>query len=293
MDKINKILFIINKHSGTGYRPDVESKILSHCEKINIDARIEFTKERGHATALAKAAAIESYTQVFAVGGDGTINEVAKGLIHTKTALGVIPRGSGNGLARHLRIPLDLPQALKVIEAKSIAIDTFSLNERLSVNVSGIGFDGYIANLFGKNGKRGLINYGRLVMQEFTSFKEFEFNISVANKSWSGKSFIIAIANSSQYGNNARIAPMASMQDAQLNACFIRKMSALQSLGFFYKMFNSKLEESQWIKYLQCDSIIVETSKEVPYHIDGEAIGVDTKFKLQTHPGSLLVKVPR
>ncbi|MEQ8302398.1 MAG: diacylglycerol kinase family lipid kinase [Cyclobacteriaceae bacterium] len=293
MKKADKILFIINRHSGTGYQADVEGKILSHCEKINTDVRIEFTRDRGHATALAKSAAEEKFDQVFAVGGDGTINEVARALVHTRTALGVIPRGSGNGLARHLCIPLDIEKALHLINSESISIDTFTLNEKISVNVSGIGFDGYVASLFGKDGKRGLLSYGKLVAQEYLNFEEFECRITVDNKSWSETSFIVALANSTQYGNNACIAPQASMQDAMVDACFVKKIPLFQSPLFAYKLFRRGLEESRWINYLRCRDLVIETENEVPYHIDGEAAGAATKFKLQTHPASLLIKAPR
>ncbi|HRW97944.1 MAG TPA: acylglycerol kinase family protein, partial [Cyclobacteriaceae bacterium] len=184
MSESRKVLFIINRYSGTGYRESLEGKIVSACEQRGLECSIEFTRKPGHGTTLAKMAVKKNYAAVFAVGGDGTVNEVAQGLLHSTVPLGIIPKGSGNGLARHLHIPLQIDKALHLLELKRvIPIDTFTINGRLSLNVSGIGFDGFVAGQFGKDGKRGLAGYGKLVVTHFKRFNEFSSILKTENDS--------------------------------------------------------------------------------------------------------------
>src|SRR5258706_6336970 len=215
MTAIKRALFVINKYSGGKYRPEVEGRIISACKDLGIECDIEFTKSKGHAIELSGNAAAENFDIVFAVGGDGTVNEVAQGLVGTETPMGILPKGSGNGLARHLGIPVDFKKALKILKHHSVLkMDTMRVNENLSVNVSGIGFDGHIANLFANKANRGLLGYTQLTMKEFFSFAEFPAKVKLDDEEITTEHpFIIAIANSSQFGNNARIAPQASVTD--------------------------------------------------------------------------------
>src|SRR5688572_10734727 len=175
MSEVKNVLFIVNKYAGTGYQPHVEGRILSACEKFDIECSIEFTAGRGHATELAKEGVAKKFHRVVAVGGDGTINEVSRGLLHTTTPMGIIPKGSGNGLGRHLGISMKIEQALEqALSGQVIAMDTFLINNHLSLNVSGIGFDGHIANLFSAGQKRGFWGYTRLVVREYLIYHEFE-----------------------------------------------------------------------------------------------------------------------
>lgn len=293
MSENNKVLFIINKYSGTGYRSDVEGKILAACNQLDLECRLEFTKEPGHGTMLAKKAAEQNMKMVFAVGGDGTVNEVAKGLLHTNIPMAIIPKGSGNGLARHLQIPLNITGALKLLsDSKTVRIDTFLVNKEPSFNVAGIGFDGYVAGLFGKDGKRGLVSYGRLVLSEFMRYQEFEFEITIDGKKSVRKSFIVSFANSSQFGNNARIAPSASLLDHLLDITFVKKMSAYQALGFIRRMFNATLDKSKLVDIHKAKRIEITTKVPLPYHIDGEAAGSASRFEIELIPASLLIAVP-
>src|SRR5262249_10876570 len=151
-----------------GYRPDVEGRIIEACEKLNIESIIEFTQSRGHATELAQRAVAEKLDFAFAVGGDGTVNEVAQGLVGSPVAMGILPKGSGNGLARHLGLPMTFKKSLDIIAShREQLIDTLWVNGKLSVNVSGIGFDGHVAGLFANKAKRGLVGYAKLVLKEF------------------------------------------------------------------------------------------------------------------------------
>lgn len=293
-NEVNKVLFIVNKYSGTGYQPSVEGKIIEACEQQDIECSIEFTQGRGHATELAsQAAAANQFKYVIAVGGDGTVNEVAQGLLRTSTAMGILPKGSGNGLARHLRIPMNLSASLKALfSSQPIDMDTFLLNGKLSLNVSGIGFDGHIANLFGKEKKRGLQGYAKHALNEFIQFREFEAEINTGKQHLSRKAFVVAIANSSQYGNNARIAPAASVCDQLLHISILKKVPAYR-LDFVYAFFAGKIHRTAYCEIVETDKLTIRLKSPVAYHIDGEPCGVNDQFNIELLPRSLKMLVPR
>lgn len=289
----SKALFIINKYSGTGYSPALEGKILSQCEKRNIECVIEFTREPGHATALAKMAVDQNFQMAFAVGGDGTMNEVAQGLLHSPVALGIIPKGSGNGLARHLKIPLSFDKALQLLDMKrSLYIDTININNQLSVNVSGVGFDGHIAGMFARDGNRGLFTYGKLVIGEFNKFKPFNCQVTLDGVTTEETLFSISFANSSQFGNNAFIAPTASLCDQLIDVCMLHRMNVIQGVQFIHKLFSKTLTHSKAVKISQAKAIDITTINEIPFHIDGEAAGTSSSFNIRIDPSSLRVIVP-
>jgi len=289
-----KVLFIINKYSGTGYKPAVEGRLLSFCQTEGLEAHLEFTQGRGHATELAMhAATTKQFDVVFAMGGDGTVNEVAKGLVNTQQVMGIIPKGSGNGLARHLGIPLDFKRCLPYIASTEvIAMDSFTVNDHLSINVSGIGFDGHIAGLFGKNGKRGLANYSRLVLQEFMKYAEISGEILIDGTPVHERAFVIAFANSSQFGNNARIAPHASVCDGELDISFVKKVPFIEAPAFAYKMFSGTLDKSNYIKLSKGKEISLRFSEPVAFHVDGEAMQAAQEFAVKINPGSIRLLIP-
>ena len=293
MGKLKSALFVVNKFSGGGYLPEVEGRIIEHCKKLNIESTIEFTKSPGHATELAKGAVVQQLDYVFAVGGDGTVNEVAQGLMGSDVAMGILPKGSGNGLARHLGIPMSFKASLAIIPFhREQMIDTLAVNGKLSVNVSGIGFDGHVAGLFANKANRGLVGYAKLVLKEFISFPPFEAQIAVNGNSFQSRSFIIALANSSQFGNNARVAPRASVCDELMDVCFIQKVPMWQAAGFAAKMFSGKFDRSRFVEIIKTDKVKIELDRSIPYHIDGEAMASTDRFIVELKPASLKVLIP-
>jgi diacylglycerol kinase (ATP) len=294
MSEVKNLLFIVNKFAGTGYQPQVEGRILTACEKFDIECSIEFTAGRGHATELAKEGVAKNFNRIIAVGGDGTVNEVARGLLHTATPMGIIPKGSGNGLARHLGINMKIDPALEqVLGGNVISMDTFRMNDHLSLNVSGIGFDGHIANLFGAGKKRGFWGYTKLVVQEYLRYSEFDSSLLIDGQSPIHlQSFMIAIANSSQYGNNARVAPLASVMDQSLQLAVVKKVPAQRGFPFAYQMFTGKLETGKDYECLAFQKGTIQVSKPTAFHIDGEPCGYTNEFKIEILPKSLQMIVP-
>jgi YegS/Rv2252/BmrU family lipid kinase len=293
MSEVKKLLFIINKYSGTGYQPNLEGMILTTCERNDIECTITFTKGTGHATQLAKEGIEKGFTIIVAVGGDGTVNEVAQGLVHSSTAMAILPKGSGNGIARHLGIPLNLQHALNdLLNGTKVAMDTFTVNGRLSINVSGIGFDGHIANLFSSGVRRGLLGYIKLILKEYFSFKEFDLEVAVDNQIIHQQNFILAIANSSQYGNNARIAPLASVGDKKLELASIKKIPLYMGLSFGIKMFSGRLKESKQYTVQSITNAIIKSKIPIAFHVDGEPCGHSNEFIVNLQPQSLNIIVP-
>ena len=290
--EVNKVFFIVNKFSGAGYGPRLESNILNAGKENKVDCTLAFTEGPGHATTLAAEAAAAGFKKIIAVGGDGTVNEVAKALLHSPIAMGIVPKGSGNGLARHLGIPLGVNNALKsLFNSRVIHMDTFRLNGKLSVNVSGIGFDGHIANSFGSDKKRGLQGYTRLVLNEFRNFPEFEATVTVGENQLVRKAFVIAIANSSQYGNNAKIAPAASVCDEVLNMSILKKIPPYR-LDFIYSFFSGTVDQSAFCETFQVRETAIKLNAPVAYHIDGEPGGIADRFIVELVPASLRMLIP-
>ena len=288
-----KVFFIINKYSGTGFQSKIEGKIIDACARLKLEAILEYTQHRGHATELARQAAAHGIPRVFAMGGDGTVNETAQGLVGTSTALGILPKGSGNGLARHLNIPLLFEGALTLLENYTFkGMDVLKFNDKISVNVSGIGFDAHVAGKFGKNGKRGLLGYAKLVMQEFMGFKEFACEAILDGKSYKRNAFIIALANSSQFGNNALVAPSASVCDGVMDVCFIKKVPIYAMPAFTTRMFLGKIESSRFVEIVKASRFEIDFDKPQPYHIDGEPFAPERKFVIEVKPGVLKMIVP-
>lgn len=292
ISEINKVFFIVNKYSGTGFSPLLEETVRGACRDRDTVCELRYTEGRGHATSLATQAMVDGFDKIVAVGGDGTVNEVAKALVDSTAAMGIIPKGSGNGLARHLGIPVRFDQALSCLFTnKTVAIDTFRINGKLSLNVSGIGFDGHIAELFGTVKQRGFQGYTRLVMNEYGPFGEFNADIRAADDTFNKTAFVIAIANSSQYGNNAKIAPGASVCDQLLDISILRKFPAYR-LDFIYSLFAGTIDRSAYCETLQIRNATISVPQPLPYHVDGEFAGTADHFEIDLAPASLNMLAP-
>jgi diacylglycerol kinase (ATP) len=292
MNEVKSVLFIVNRFAGTGYSSMLEDKIIQACKNHKVEAVLEFTKGPKHAIELAQSAADRGVQRVVAVGGDGTLNEVAHGLQGTGIPMGIIARGSGNGLARHLSIPLTVDLALRnLFSGEVLKMDTFALNGKLSLNVSGVGFDGHIANLFGGKTKRGLTGYASLTIREFLKFKEFHATIITDAEQWTSKAFVMAIANSSQYGNNACIAPGALVNDGLLNLNTLRKIPPYR-FDFVYAFFNKTIDRSPYCNIRTISKCRIEVEKPVAYHVDGEPCGEAQHFDIEVSPAALPIIVP-
>ncbi len=285
--------FVVNPRAGVGELHEFERLVKTHAQRHQCEFDIAYTQARGHAADITRKAVAEKFTTIVAVGGDGTINEVAQGLMDAPATLGIVPRGSGNGLARHLNIPIDTPAAIEALfTCEPIAMDVFTVNDKLSLNVSGLGFDGHVTRLFGVDGGRGLLGYVSVAVQEFLKFREFTAEIAIGPTTIQRTAFIIAVANSSQYGNNARIAPSASVCDGILNVTILKKIP-LYRMDFLYDFFAGNVGNSPYSEIIDASALTINTLSPVPYHVDGEPAGHDHQFRISILPGALRVLHPR
>ncbi|HEX5002780.1 MAG TPA: diacylglycerol kinase family protein [Bacteroidia bacterium] len=287
------LLFIINPIAGgSANRPD--AALIDHKFKNSgVDYKIVFTTGPGHAGVLAREAAAAGVSTVVAAGGDGTVNEAATGVYGSATRLGIIPCGSGNGLARHHHIPLRFAEALDVIEkGKTVAHDATRINDKLSFNVSGIGFDAHVANLFGSDGKRGFSGYLKLVVTEFSNYHPHLFTVTDGNSRFEYKGFFMAIGNASQYGNGARIAPDASTQDGLVDFTVILPLRGYAVPGVALKVFTGTVKKSRYANTFRSNKITLTCEPPAPLHIDGEPGGTFGRFTIACESDKLQLIVP-
>ena len=293
MSSKKSVAFIINPKAGIKHKIDFGKLIAKTFDAQQYDYSIKLTESAGHATQLAADAVAMQVQYICAIGGDGTINEAARSVAGTNSILAIVPSGSGNGFARHCQIPLNAHSALKLIsQGKVMRTDTFRVNDLFAMNIAGIGFEAHIAHLFANTEGRGLYNYARLVLKEFKSFEKFRCTINAGDAELNREVFSMAFANSSQYGNNAQIAPGASIVDEKLNLVLLDKISILQAPSFTYKVFKGKTTESSLIETFSFKTLDVSCPYEVALHIDGDPAGFAKTFRIEINPASLNLLVP-
>ena len=289
MKNPKRVLFIRNPISGNKKNIDLESHVAKILKSKKFDWDIYKTTCRGDATERAKKAVDEAYSLVVAVGGDGTINEVAQGLLGTEVPMGIIPNGSGNGLARFLKIPNKPKKAIKRIKkGKKKRIDTGLLNGQLFLNIAGFGFDAQVAQAFDRFGKRGFVSYILLTVREYLKFRPSTYKIEIDRQKVERKAFLLSIANSSQFGNNAHIAPKAKINDGQLDLIVLKPFPFWYSFILGRLLFNKKIDQSKYFESFRGKNIIVETSDKCA-HIDGEPIFCEKINHIQVQEGALRV----
>lgn len=282
--------FIINPKAGHGKAPETISMIESWPVPSDIKFEIALTEYAGHAIELTKTAVKENCFAVIAVGGDGTVNEVAGSLMYTNCLLGILPMGSGNGLARHIGYSMNVRKAIQQIIAATEGLsDVIQINNHFSVNVSGLGFDGYVAYLFNHSGKRGISTYTTVALKSYASYAAAEFHIESDAIRFDMKAHMLVIANGSQFGNKALIAPNASLEDGRMNIILVRKPPLYRLPGLFYRLFTGTLKDAPWIKSFTCREMTVKASRELHLHIDGETKEMAGRLEIKVLPGTLRI----
>ena len=289
-----KITFILNPISGTQSKEEIPELIESTLDKERFEPEIIFTEYAGHAAEIAKTRAEAGIDIVVAVGGDGTVNEVARSLVHTKTALGIIPCGSGNGLARHLCIPLDAKKAIGLLnEAKIEAFDYGIINDMPFFCTCGMGFDAFISLKFAEAGKRGPITYVENVLKEGLSYKPETYEVKDETGATKYKAFLIACANASQYGNNAYIAPGATMKDGEMDVIIMEPFDALDAPQIAADLFMKTLGNNSKIKTFRTKQLHIHRKEPGAIHYDGDPImtGEDVDVHIE-HQGINILTNP-
>lgn len=287
-----KIRFIVNPFSGLGKHHTIEHLIKKELDPLVWKWEVVYTKYPGHATQLSREA-VGHFDVVVAVGGDGTVNEVGSALVGSGVLMGIIPAGSGNGLARHLNIPLKAGRALQMFGQHQVkAIDTMRINDRFSFNVSGVGFDGHISHMFTGKRNRGPLGYVSIITKEFSKYKSKSYRIIIDGVVYERDAFLISFANSSQYGNNFHIAPGAKIDDGFIDVCIIREFPIVTAPALLVSMIDKTIDQSKFDEIYLGRHVVVESDETLMAHVDGEAIETHGKIEIAMVPLSLNVMVP-
>ena len=282
MDTKKRVVFIVNPISGTQSKKSVVEKIEKYADGETLDIRIVPTQYAGHANQIASECVQEGVDIVVAVGGDGTINEVARSLVHTPVTLGIIPCGSGNGLARHLRIPMDVKKAIETINRGVVeTIDYGKINDIPYFCTCGVGFDAFISMKFAQAGKRGISSYIENTLREGLRYEPETYEIENEDGSTHYKAFLITCANASQYGNNFYIAPKASLCDGLMDVIIMEPFTMLDAPAISFQMINGTLDQNSKIKTLRCKRLKIHRSKPGFIHFDGDPVMAEADLTVE------------
>ena len=258
------IVFITNPISGTISKAGIPELVEAHLDHTRFSHEFVATQYAGHATLLAQEAAARGADIVCAIGGDGTVNEVGRGLLGTETAMAILPCGSGNGLARHLMLPMDLKRCLDIINLDTVeTLDSGVINGHPFFCTCGMGFDAFISMKFAEAGKRGLMTYVEQMLREGLSYKPETYEIEDEMGSKTYKAFLISAANASQYGNNAYIAPHASMSDGLLDVIIMQPFSLIEAPQVTLEMLNKTIDKNVNIRTFKARHVHIHRSKRL------------------------------
>lgn len=289
---MKRVVFIINPISGTASKANIPELIEDTIDKGLFDYELRLTERAGHAAEIAAEAQREGADIVVATGGDGTVNEVARAIIDTPTALGIIPCGSGNGLARHLMLPMNAKKAIDIINRGEIhELDYGIINGHPFFCTCGMGFDAFVSHKFAEAGKRGPITYVENVLREGLKYKPETYEIQDETGTTRAKAFLISCANASQYGNNAYIAPQASMSDGLLDVIIMEPFDMLDAPQISLDMFNKTLDKNSKIKTFRCRQLHIHRKQPGFIHFDGDPIMSDADVEIALKPKGIRVVV--
>ncbi len=287
------VLLIVNPASGTVSKHRIIPDVLRCLHKLGLDVDIRATTGPGHAKTLAADAAGEDYTAVLACGGDGTVNEVASGLTGTSMPMGIIPCGSGNGLARHLGIPVDVRQSIAVIAEKNIMnADYGTANDKPFFCTFGVGFDAAVSERFARQKRRGLIMYLKSAIDEYVKFKPENYIIEANGQTISDRAFLVVVCNASQYGNNAFIAPSASVTDGELDVTVVHTGNIFQQANLAVDFLTGYIGKNAMVDTFRASNIHITRSSSGAAHIDGDPVDVATDIDIKCHAGQLKLYAP-
>lgn len=286
-----KALFLVNARSGARRRHGIEALIRDACAHLEHD--VVACQRKEDLDDIVDRAERDGVDVVYAVGGDGTVHETAKRLIGRALALGVVPTGSGNGFARHIGLPMDLRASLTSCRAgRIVVIDTASVNGMPFLATMGVGFDAAIAEAFANAGTRGLRTYVLAGLREIRRFRAEEYEIEIDGARQTRRAFVVAVANAAHYGNNARIAPLASLQDGVLDVVVVDDVSLLQAAALLPRLFRGTIDRSRHVTIERGMRIEIRRPSAGPAHLDGEPVSLPERLSVEIVPQSLRVLIP-
>jgi lipid kinase, YegS/Rv2252/BmrU family len=278
-----KICFIVNPFSGIGRKKQLEPKLQKFLDHKQFDYSIKYTEAPGHATQIAEEAIQQGFDIIAAVGGDGSINEVAQALVGTDKVLAILPAGSGNGFAMHLGLGRNIERAIKILNSgEIITIDSCTLNDRPYFNLAGVGFDAHIAYKIKGSKLRGLWGYLKLTLQEAFGFKFPHYRIEIDDQIVERDCIVVEVANAPMFGYHFLIAPLAKFDDGLLEVVIIKKAPKWRYLFSLWRFFNGTVHKSSLVETYTAKQVKIESNENTAVHVDGEGFlsKGDLLFKL-------------
>lgn len=286
-----RIRFIINPISGVGKKDILPSLIQEHLDHDLFEYDIAYTKYKKHAKLIAKESSDQGFDIVCAVGGDGSVHEVGTALIGTHTKLAIIPVGSGNGLARHLNIPLSIKDAIECInQDKSIKMDTVKVNDKAFLGVGGYGFDAVIAKEFDTYHKRGLRGYIYVILREFFKYNPINVSIDVDGKVKTLPVVLCTVANASQFGNGFTVSPNSDVTDGKIELMILKPFKIWSAPYIAYRFFRKRSDKTKFTEIVSFKNAKIKLSKKIA-HYDGEPFEVREELNVSVVPHSLNIVV--
>ena len=290
---MEKIAFIINPIAGTKSKSDIPKTIEKELDTSLFEPTIVFSEYRGHSTELAMKFVSNGVSYVVAVGGDGTVNEIAKALVHTDTAFGIVPIGSGNGLALHFGISKSVKKAVRLLNNfKVIDADYGLFNEKPFFCTCGAGFDAHISTKFAESNHRGFLSYVKICIENYFKYKTENYQLIGNDIDIKTNAFVITFANASQWGNNAYIAPNAKITDGQMDICIMSKFPLRAAPKFALQLFSKKLDKNPYMNILRTNEITLIREKEGAFHFDGEPHSEGKIINIKIVPSGLKIMIP-
>jgi diacylglycerol kinase (ATP) len=294
MQPEGSVVFIVNPIAGTRQKDYILENIRHYLPK-ELATEIIFTEYPGHAFDIATEKVQQGITTIVAVGGDGTVNEVASALVKTHCRLGIIPAGSGNGLARHLGIPLQVPEALQLIMNHRVQkIDAGKVNEKYFFCTCGTGFDASVGKQFSRDSRRGMLSYVRATIHQYINYSPKSYILKTGHKKVKLKAFLVTFANSGQYGNNAYIAPNAVIDDGMLDLCILRPFPRTSTITIGLRLFFKNIDQSPYLEVMRVKKATLKRKghKKMTIHLDGEPMDLPGKLRIKVIEQALHVMVP-
>jgi len=290
---LKNIRFIVNPKSGVNRNPRrIVKWIQKVCHEHKIDHEVVYTGNPGHATDLAHEAIEKGFDIVAVVGGDGTINEVGRGLLHSKVALAVIPSGSGNGFARNFKIPLEQYRSIKMLTSpRIITIDSGRINKHQFFNVAGFGLDANISQNFEEFGIRGPLPYFLVGTRSFLNYQPEPVTLYIDDRRIELSPLLVSIANAPEYGNGAIIAPAACPDDGILDITILDYMPVWKAVPNLYRLFNGTIDQVEGFHSFRAKSVVIERPAPGAIHTDGNPHQEKAELQVEIIPSSLRVVV--
>ena len=287
-----KALFIVNPFSGVGRQKGIEKYLAKNLDQSKFEFSLVYTERPHHATELCEDAIKKSFNLIVAVGGDGTVNEVARPLVGTNIPMGIIPSGSGNGLARHLKIPIDPNKAIRLLNYfNSKKIDTVEVNDQFFVSIAGVGFDAFVAKKFAGQKRRGFFKYAQISLSEYFRYRPKKFTLTIDGRKLEKTALFISIANSDQFGYNTSISPKAKIDDGMIDICIMKKVPMWKTIFLAPLLFSRKIDRSSYLEIIRVREVeIMQTNMHI--NLDGESVKMSKSLHFKVQPKSLTVVVP-